>query len=370
MPLTPRLGIYYPVLADDPDVPGDMHLMAESIENAAIGWVAGDFKFSFQPVDHDQFILCDGSPRERDDVPPAYAALIDAVIGIHPDPTKVSTPDFRRRSPMGANPGGPAIAGVVPNLGALSGEERHLLLAAESGVNGNGATAIVGNHQHNIHAAFGGTAVATFDLLRHTGGAAERFDTNQLTDAAGSHSHNFVARNADALHNVVHPVLFGNWFIATGGGGSGAGGGPGGGLDAPADVPLVTANLAPAAGQSGLLTIGAGYRVLRVFSDRICRIRFYSTPAKRDADIARPLTTEPPDYPAPAASPNHGCMLEENLVAANLSAGSYVQDFAPNVVGSSGEVPRSNDIAYRIDNTDIAAHVINLTFTIQSLETA
>lgn len=228
MPTTPRLGLVYPVLSDDPDVPDDIRKLALSVENAAIGWVAGDFKFSFQGGDHDQFIKCDGIPRTRASLPAAYNALIDAVLTPHPDPTKVRTPDFRRRSPIGADPAGAALGGVVPNLGALGGEETHLLTALESGVNPNGSTTAAGNHAHDFQGQredVGGT----------NDSVAPKFNTGQgvnstfwSTQGAGAHGHNLNSRNANNPHNVVGPYLAGNWFIATGGGGSGTGGGGGG----------------------------------------------------------------------------------------------------------------------------------------------
>ena len=232
MPLTPRLGLYYPVLADNPDVPDDMRQLALSVEAASIGWIIGDFKFSFQPADHDQFILCDGNPRDRAPLPAPYLALIDSILGAHPDPTKVRTPDFRRRSPMGAHPGGSPINGVVPNLGALTGEEVHQLLAAESGVNAAGRTVNAGVHHHGIHiASFNSPDSPNWPGIINSDWSRQ-FDGFRNTGDDGDHFHNLIGRVADSAHNTVHPVLFGNWFIATGGGGTGTGGGGGTGATA------------------------------------------------------------------------------------------------------------------------------------------
>lgn len=239
MPATPRYALYYPILADDPDVPDDMRKLAESVENAGIGWRVGDFKFSFQTADHDQFILCDGLPRTRADVPTPYATLVDSVLGVHADPTKVKTPNFHRRSPMGADPGGANINGVTPNIGQSTGEENHPLTAAESGVNGSGSAASAGTHSHPIHVGNANNTGVTNNFpsipVIPNGRDAElfaQFDTSFGTDPAGAHTHPLAARPADTPHNTVHPVLLGNWFISTGGGGStgGTGGGGGGGV--------------------------------------------------------------------------------------------------------------------------------------------
>jgi hypothetical protein len=253
MPTTPRLGLYYPVLSDDPDVPDDIRRLAVSVEAAAIGWTVGDFKFSFQASDHDQFIKCDGIPRNRAGLPAPYLALIDSIMGAHADPTKVNTPNFKRRSPMGADPGGTAINGIVPNVGAIAGEEKHLLSAAESGVNGSGSVVSAPDHAHGP----GSIDINEWPLAA-TGGSGYRAAQQVWLDAAtlswtpahnvfftgatgpgGAHGHLFNARNADLSHNVVQPVLFGNWFIATGGGGTGTGGGGGGGGGFGAPIALV-----------------------------------------------------------------------------------------------------------------------------------
>lgn len=245
MPTTPRLGLVYPALADDPDVPDDLRKLALSVEDAAIGWNVGDFKFSFQSADHDQFIKCDGTARFRAGLPAAYLAMIDSILGIHPDPTRVFTPNLRRRSPMGADPGGATIAGVAPNLGAIAGEEAHTLLAAESGVNSNGSTTSNGLHSHNATARVSNTLDPPDGSTGRTGFAGAVQDTQFVfVDADGAHAHAFNARNADNPHNNIGPVLFGHWFIATGGGGSGTGGGGGG----------------TSSGVGGLVSLPAGVR--------------------------------------------------------------------------------------------------------------
>jgi microcystin-dependent protein len=230
MPTTPRLGLVYPALADDPDVPDDLRKLAVSIEAASIGWVAGDFKFSFQTADHDAFILCDGNARLRADLPAPFLILMDAVLGIHPDPTRVRIPNLRRRSPMGADPGGASINGVTPNLGAIAGEESHHLLIGEVPSHDHGG--ITGDTNNFIYVFDEDTQP---DDGNHINNALKQFWASfpaaGLSNSA-NHHHGIAAVGGDAPHNNVAPVLFGNWFIATGGGGSGGGGGGGGGTSA------------------------------------------------------------------------------------------------------------------------------------------
>lgn len=364
MPTTPLLALPYPALADTPDVPRDVRALALAIDNAQIGWRVGDFKASFQTADHTGWVLADGLPRVRASYPAAYTAMMDSVLTAHPDPTKVRTPNAKRRNFMGADPAGALLGGVVPNLGSLGGEELHALLSGESG---RPAVAV----NINIPATYSPPDGENAGMYHRPGGNQVAKGDNGTFGAAINVAQNIAAADAVSSHNNVGPYLAVNIFVATGGAGGGPGGGVGtGALVPPTDVPLVTANLAAGAGESGIINIGAGYRILKVTSDRLARVRLYSTPAKRTSDVARPVTVEPPDYPSIGSAPNHGCMMELNYVAANLVGASYIQDLSPNVVGSSGETPRTNNIAYRVDNTDTVARVITLSITVQVLETA
>ena len=65
---------------------------------------------------------------------------------------------------------------------------------------------------------------------------------------------------------------------------------------------FTTASLAANAGESGTLTLAKGYRLLKLMTTRPARVRLYTTAAKRDADVARPIGTAP--------TGDHGCLLD------------------------------------------------------------
>lgn len=232
MPSTPRLALPYPLLADSPDVPRDIHQLALAIEAAAIGWVVGDVKFSLQAADHTGFILCDGVARLRASLPIPYTSLIDSILTPHPDPTRVYTPDLRRRYPVGSDPFAPDVAfgatrfGNLLHLGSSGGNEVVQLNAAESGTNSNGRTVSSGNHHHSIHYNYGlGGGVAGLPFYEENG---RQFDTNVNTSDAGVHDHALGARSADDAHHNIPPYFAGNFFVSTGGGGVGTGAAPSG----------------------------------------------------------------------------------------------------------------------------------------------
>jgi hypothetical protein len=231
LPTTPRLALPYPRLADSPDVPRDFQQLAIAIEAASIGWVVGDFKFSFQTVDHTGFVLCDGIARLRASLPIPYTSLIDSVMTPHPDPTRVRTPNFKRNSPMGADPGGAAIAGVVPNLGAIAGEQSHLLLASEAALkaHGHANTFDIQPAQQIYQNRDSSADVNNWPSTPWFTTPGTQFEyridhdhalSGSVSDAAGA--------NASTPHNIVQPVVFVNAFIATSGGGVGSGAAPSG----------------------------------------------------------------------------------------------------------------------------------------------
>lgn len=90
------------------------------------------------------------------------------------------------------------------------------------------------------------------------------------------------------------------------------------GLQVPTSVNYVTASLATNAQESGVVAMYKGWQVRRVVTDRAARVRLYTTPTKRDADAARPITVDPPDYPTSGAAPDHGCLLEVATDASHL----------------------------------------------------
>jgi hypothetical protein len=137
-------------------------------------------------------------------------------------------------------------------------------------------------------------------------------------------------------------------------------------------VSLTTADLDPAAdtgkfetrkageGESGTWDMGVGVLLTRIVVDKPCRVRLYTQPAKRDADVDRDRFTDPMDYPEPAATPNHGC-LSEFLLLTQLVLENIPADY---LVSGGGEA----SIYYRIDNYDLTAGPVTVSLTIKDVE--
>jgi microcystin-dependent protein len=120
-------------------------------------------------------------------------------------------PNRSGRAPVGAGTG----AGLTTRtVGQTFGSEVHWLTAAQSGVNGNGATAaadlpraqpayggVIGGYANSVYANPGYTAVAYF------GGGNEGANGN------GIHAHGLVARNADQSHPIVQPSIVTRYFV-------------------------------------------------------------------------------------------------------------------------------------------------------------
>lgn len=125
-----------------------------------------------------------------------------------------------------------------------------------------------------------------------------------------------------------------------------------------------SANLAAGASESGVVTVAKGFRISRIETTYKCRVRLYDSTAKRDADAARAVGTDP--------TGNHG-LIAEVVMDPTLDSGSgYFQiDMNPQAVGSvmgPGLAAPSSDVAYRITNNEAAAHIISVTVFYQALE--
>jgi microcystin-dependent protein len=180
------------------------------------------------------FLICQGGEFAR----ATYPAL-DAIIGTTYGPytngsgaagtTHLRVPDFRGRAGIGAGTGaGNGASGTnTPPAGATSltartngswgGEETHRLLAAESGVNGNGSTTSSGHHQHQYQGEQfnpgGGTQGPHF--VPNAGLDSTFALTLPENYWNSDHVHPLVARTADSPHNIMQPWLSVHYLIKT-----------------------------------------------------------------------------------------------------------------------------------------------------------
>lgn len=158
------------------------------------------------------WLICDGAPVLRGTYTALFAA-IGTAYGVGDGSTTFNLPDFRGRSPVGAGTG----TGLTARTrGQTGGEETHLLLAAESGVNGNGVTPSGGAHGHTQHVVIISSPGGSISGLIAYEGTGHQFDGFAAIDTtASAHSHTLTARNADSAHNVMHPFVVVNFIIKT-----------------------------------------------------------------------------------------------------------------------------------------------------------
>jgi hypothetical protein len=119
-------------------------------------------------------------------------------------------------------------------------------------------------------------------------------------------------------------------------------------LPARATATKTTASLAANASESGTVTITRGYRLYTLQTNRPARLRLYTTTAKRDADAARAIGTDP--------TGDHGLILEFITTATVLTA-----DLSPMVDGFDGKPTPDGAIPYRITNLDTSTGTVVLT---------
>lgn len=111
-----------------------------------------------------------------------------------------------------------------------------------------------------------------------------------------------------------------------------------------------TASLANAARESGTVTLtgAAAFRVYKVAGDRACRVRLYTTTAKRDADASRAIGVDP--------TGDHGLLMDVVLTASVLSLelSPIVDGYLP---GTAGTLPIT------IDNLSGSTGTVTATLT-------
>lgn len=113
-------------------------------------------------------------------------------------------------------------------------------------------------------------------------------------------------------------------------------------------------------GESGVWELGIGVMLTHISVSQPCRVRFYTSEAKRDADVDRDRFTDPMDYPSSDSNPDHGC-LSEFLLLTILSIDNIPADYLVSADGTA-------DIPYRIDNYDLSAGAVTVTLTIKDVE--
>jgi hypothetical protein len=139
------------------------------------------------------------------------------------------------------------------------------------------------------------------------------------------------------------------------------------------DVSVTTAALAAAAntgklatrlsggGESGAIDLSVGSLLTYITVSRPCRVRLYTSAAKRDADVARDRFTDPMNLGGKNAVEDHGC-LTEFLLLSTLAMHNIPADYL------FSETPGDDHIYYRIDNYDLAAGAVTVTLTVKDVE--
>ena len=132
----------------------------------------------------------------------------------------------------------------------------------------------------------------------------------------------------------------------------------GGPVNARRDEVKTTASLADQASETGVVTLGKSFLLVKVEADRNCRVRLYSTAAARTADAARPFGTDP------TAGTQHGVICDLIVTTAD----SLVWILSPQAPGSCMETVVTRDIPYAIQNLSGATSTVEVTFTVVETE--
>jgi hypothetical protein len=115
-------------------------------------------------------------------------------------------------------------------------------------------------------------------------------------------------------------------------------------------VQVVTASLAAGVNEQLTVALGKSFNLLSVQVDKKCRVELYANAAKRTADVARPIGTDP----TPGSS--HGVVCDFALTSAQTFICSPVID------GANMESVPVVDIPYTITNIALTAQAITVTF--------
>lgn len=101
-----------------------------------------------------------------------------------------------------------------------------------------------------------------------------------------------------------------------------------------------TASLAVDASEDGVWALGKALHILQVGTDRASRVRLYTNEAKRNADAARAIGTDP--------TTNAGCLLDI------VTTGVMILDLSPVVLAYSED----GEVAYRVTNMSGGASTV------------
>ncbi len=122
-----------------------------------------------------------------------------------------------------------------------------------------------------------------------------------------------------------------------------------------ASASYTTASIADGASQSGVITLGKSFVILKTAASAAARVRLYSTAAYLAADAARLIGILP--------TGEHGVIYDALLPVGNLTI-----DASPAAVGSNLETVRSNAIPIAVQNRSGSAQTVQITFTYLILE--
>lgn len=136
-------------------------------------------------------------------------------------------------------------------------------------------------------------------------------------------------------------------------------------LDFPAGVTdresavINTAVLNPNTTEQSAIMVAKGFRLMRVTANRNCRIRLYTSPTKRDADLNRLWGIDPVG--------DHGVILE--LVFPLTPAGNELtKQLSPQIYGDDFKANPDGYIAYNVTNLDNVAGQVVVTLDFQRTE--
>lgn len=209
----------------------DPHLNSIDL-NKYLGLRIGDYKFSTQTNDFNNWLKCDGRLLSKTEYPELYDVIGDIFSNSTPS-AYFNIPDFRSRVVGMPGPGqiGPPFLSNYA-LGTATGYETHTLTIPEMPTHlHTGTTDIAGDHTHGVtdpghtHAYFNQPNTVSPAVSLTTTDVADNVNVNQTTSSsttnitinnAGSHVHTFTTQTTGngQPHNNMQPTLFGsNVFI-------------------------------------------------------------------------------------------------------------------------------------------------------------